>query len=185
MTRPVSSEEYDTIVYDLDGTLVELAVDWEAARRDVANVLRARNLQIEDSMDLWNLLDVAATDGYSETVETKLAAHEREGAWSARRLPLADELPHDVPVGVCSLNCEDACRIALERHGLERHVDAIVGRDTEPARKPEPAPLLAVIEALDGSPADSLFVGDSETDAIAAERAGVDFRWVRERREME
>ncbi|MFB6312252.1 MAG: HAD family hydrolase, partial [Salinirussus sp.] len=104
-------------------------------------------------------------------------------ARAATRLPLADELPQPVPVGVCSLNSEAACRIALEVHGLDVHIDAIVGRDSVETYKPDPAPLLAVIQALDADPQQTIFVGDSERDEQAAERAGVDFEWADARRD--
>jgi phosphoglycolate phosphatase len=57
-------------------------------------------------------------------------------------------------------------------------VDAVVGRDSVPARKPDPEPLLAALDALDVPPNRALFVGDSASDAEAAERAGVAFRYV-------
>lgn len=178
MTPRVQADDYDAIVYDLDGTLVDLDVDWAVAREDIAVVLRARDVAIDESMDLWTMLDAAEAAGFTQALEEKLGEHEREGAWNAGHLPLAAGLPHDVPVGVCSLNCEDACQIALERHGIERHVDAVVGRDSHERRKPDPAPLLAVLEELGVAPENALFVGDSENDAAAAEAAGVDFRWV-------
>jgi len=173
----VLTDGYGAIVYDLDGTLVELDVDWAAARRDVAGVLETRDLAVEESMGLWELLTLAEDAGFGQAVEVKLGDHEREGAWNARRLPLAGGLPHDVPVGVCSLNCEAACHQALELHGIDRHVAVLTGRDSHERRKPDPAPLLATIEALEAEPDETLFVGDSDRDEIAAERAGVDFRW--------
>lgn len=180
----VQSDAYEAIVYDLDGTLVDLQVDWERARGDVASVLRARNVDVGDSMDLWEMLTAAEEAGFTQGVEVKLGEHEREGAWDARQLPLSRELPHDVPVGVCSLNCEDACRLALELNGLDGHVDAVVGRDSHDTRKPDPEPLLAVIDELGAEPATTLFVGDSDSDVTAAERAGVDFQWVHDLTEV-
>lgn len=171
---------YEAIVYDLDGTLVRLDVDWEAARRDAAAVLRARGIATED-MGLWEILETATGTAARDPVDAAIADHEREGARSARRLPLADELPHSRPVGVCSLNCEAACRIALECHGLDGSVNAIVGRDSVPTYKPDPAPLLEAIDAIGARPAHTLFVGDGERDKLAADRAGVAFEYVSDR----
>lgn len=168
------TDDYAAIVYDLDGTLVDLLVDWEAARRDAAAVLRTHGVDTS-GMDLWDVLEAAEPNGARQPVEETIATHEREGARRAERLPLADALPHDVPVGVCSLNSESACRIALERHEVDGHVDALVGRDTLDTYKPDPAPLLETVRRLSADPAAALFVGDSERDAVTAERAGVDF----------
>lgn len=167
-------------MYDLDGTLVDLAVDWEAARRDAAAVLRERGVDT-DGMGLWDVLEAADGTAARGPVDAAIAAHEREGARAADPLPLADELPRPEPVGVCSLNSQAACRIALERHGLAGHVEAVVGRDSLSTYKPDPEPLLAAIEAIGGTPDGTLFVGDGDRDRLAAERADVRFQFVADR----
>lgn len=172
--------EYEAIVYDLDGTLARLRVDWGAVREDVAAKFSARGFDV-DGADLWELLERAQRDPLEALVEETIAEYEREGARRSDRLPLADELPQDVPVGVCSLNAEAACRIALEIHGLDRYVGTIVGRDTVESYKPDPEPLLRAVGDLSASPTETLFVGDSERDAVTAERAGVPFQYVSDR----
>lgn len=171
-------EGYDGVVYDLDGTLVRLAVDWDAAARAVVEVYREAGIDAA-GRDLWDLFDEADEHGIGEAVESALSTHEREGARRSRRLPLADELSElEGPVGVCSLNCESACRIALETHDLIAHVDAVVGRDTTGTHKPAPGSLLATIERIGLEPDRVVFVGDSERDEVTARRAGVDFQYV-------
>lgn len=172
--------EYDAIVYDLDGTLVRLDVDWEAVREATAAVLADRGVEVGEA-DVWAIRERAADHGALDAVDAAIAEFERDGARSAARLALSDDLPHAVPVGVCSLNDESACRIALEAHGLDAHVDAVVGRGTVGTVKPDPEPLLYALAQLGVAPGDALFVGDSETDRVAADRAGVAFEWVEER----
>lgn len=173
--------EYDAVVYDLDGTLVRLDVDWEQVARDVRAVYRDAGVE-PPAADSWTLLTDASEIDRREEVDSIIASHERDGARSADRLPLADEVAdRSVPVGVCSLNCEAACRIALERQDLLGAVAAVTGRDSVGAMKPDPEPLLATIDGLPGRPADVLFVGDSTSDEETAERAGVAFRYVEER----
>jgi phosphoglycolate phosphatase len=171
--------DYDALVYDLDGTLVELDVDWDAVTEETAAVLSARGVDT-DGMTLWDVLETAQQDGYRRKIEEILRDHERAGARSSVRLPLADSLPAEVPVGVCSLNCEAACRIALGVHGLDPHVDALVGRGTVDTHKPDPDPLLAAISPLDAKPSRTLFVGDTERDARTAQAAGVPFEYASE-----
>lgn len=166
------------VVYDLDGTLVRLPVDWAAATDDAGAALRESGLDPGDR-DLWELLEAARESGHIGAFESAVCAHEREAAATSNRLAAAKELRnHGGPVGVCSLNCEAACREALETHGLAEHVDAVVGRDSVATHKPDPAPLLAVLEAMGCEPGEAEFVGDTERDAETAERAGVAFRWV-------
>ncbi|WP_435063858.1 HAD family hydrolase [Halobaculum sp. EA56] len=168
---------YDAVVFDLDGTLVRLAVDWDAAASD-AVALFERHGHDAAGAGLWDLLERADDVGLRSELEAVLAEHETSGAAASERLAHADHLPLSVPTGVCSLNCEAACRTALERHDLADHVASVVGRDSVPTYKPDPAPLLATLDDLGVVPDRGLFVGDSERDAVTAERAGVDFRWV-------
>ncbi len=169
--------DYEAVLYDLDGTLVELAVDWDRVREAVAAECRDRG-QDPAGLTLWELLERAERAGDGATVLSTIEPYERRGARNSAVLPTAAELPRSVPVGVCSLNCEAACRIALETHGLAGHVDAVVGRDTVPERKPAPEPLIAVLDRLGVAPDRAVFVGDSDTDAQAAARAGLEFRRV-------
>ena len=165
------------MVYDFDGTLVDLVVDWDAVAEEVTDVLATDGVDAGDA-DLWRMLDLADEANLRTEVERVIGGHEREGARRSTRLQHADALgDHEVPVGVCSLNAESACRVGLEVHDLTVHVDAVVGRDSVPTRKPDPEPLLATLRRL-GADGDALFVGDSRRDELTAERAGVAFEWV-------
>ena len=171
-------ERYDGVVYDLDGTVVRLAVDWQAVATDVIAVYETAGIDATGA-DLWGLLERADNHGISEEVEATISRHERTGARESHRLSLADELlDRSVPVGVCSLNCEQACRIALDTHDLATGVDSIIGRDSVDTHKPDPEPLLATLSELGVDPDSAVFVGDSPRDGTTAERAGVDFRFV-------
>ncbi|ELY48170.1 HAD family hydrolase [Natronorubrum sulfidifaciens] len=170
--------DYDAVVYDLDGTLVDLDVDWDAVAEDVRTVYEDAGIDLP-STELWDLLEAADDVGLTAAVETAIAAHEREGATTAPRLAHVDELlERSVPVAVCSLNCEAACRIALEEHGLTDAVDVIVGRDTVATQKPHPEPLLEAVRELEVDPGAALFIGDSARDELTAERAGLAFEYV-------
>jgi len=170
---------HDAVIYDLDGTLVRLAVDWATVTSDVATVLRERNVDPENR-DLWEMLTLSSETGHRDAVEAAITDHERTGAHESERLTLADGLPHSVPVGVCSLNAEEACRAALDVHGLDSHVGPVVGRDTVESPKPDPEGLLAIAEEIGVDPGAAVFVGDSESDATAARRAGMAFEWASE-----
>lgn len=177
------STDYDFVIYDLDGTLVELTVDWDAVARDVDEVLRTRDVDTAGH-SLWEMLGLSDETGHRDAVEAAIGEHERAGARNSQRLPLADELPLDAPVAVCSLNCEAACRTALELHDIDDHVDAVVGRDSVPTYKPDPGPLEALLAEFDAPAERTLFVGDSERDGVAARRAGIDFQWASDRQSL-
>ncbi|MBP0588471.1 phosphoglycolate phosphatase [Paraburkholderia sp. LEh10] len=59
------------------------------------------------------------------------------------------------------------------RFGLQAWFDMVVDGDARLPRKPDPEPLLHACEALGVEPSHTLFVGDSVTDALAAQAAGM------------
>lgn len=173
-------DEWDGIVFDFDGTLVKLIVDWPAVETELASTLADAGMKTAGAT-CWELLSEARDQGRQELAESVLAPREITGARVSERLPLAADVPSmSGPVAVCSLNCEAACRTGLEVHELTDEVDAVVGRDTLDVWKPDPAPLLESIDRLGIEPANALFIGDSPRDRRTAERANVDFRWVRD-----
>jgi phosphoglycolate phosphatase len=172
-------DAFDAVVWDLDGTLVRLRVDWDRVADDVAAAFESAGVDA-GGIDLWAMLDLADRSDLREDVEAVIADHERTGARESDRLPSADNVGRAGTEAVCSLNCESSCRVALDTHGLTPHIDAVVGRDTVATRKPDPEPLLEALRRLDTPPEDAVFVGDSPRDAEAAERAGVAFRYVDE-----
>lgn len=164
------------MVYDLDGTLVSLAVDWDEVADAAAATLQDRG--VDPPGDLWAMLERADETGHRAAVEAVVGEYERDGARRSQRLSAADLLPHEEPVGVCSVNSEAACRLALDRHDLDDHVARVVGRDSGPWQKPESEPLLATLDGLGVAPGRAVFVGDGERDAETARRAGVAFCYV-------
>lgn len=176
MHQPLADAE--AVVFDLDGTLVRLAVDWSAVAGELRALLADARLDA-DGWSVWECYSRARDRGLEDAVESVLAEHEVAGAEAADRLPAADLVAGlECPVGVCSLNAEAACRTALQRHGLDGDIEAVVGRDTVDAVKPDPAPLLGTLDALDADPVASAFVGDGSRDEETAGRAGVPFAYV-------
>ncbi len=164
------------VVFDLDGTLVRLQVPWADLEEIVEAELAAVGIDT-DGRSVWELLDIARARDHLDVVEPTINEYEVEGADDSERLPLADLVGElDLPIGVCSLNCEAACRRALSVQDLADDVDAVIGRDTVRPWKPDPAPLEEAIRRLDISAPEGMFVGDSERDARTAAAAGVRFR---------
>jgi len=86
----------------------------------------------------------------------------------------------EVPLGLVSNNQHATIEFLLAHHDLPDFVTARGRRPTldgAAARKPEPAYLEAALEEL--SVSDALYVGDSQKDVIAAQRAGIDSAYLR------
>nr|WP_322618995.1 HAD-IA family hydrolase [Arenimonas daejeonensis] len=61
----------------------------------------------------------------------------------------------------------------VEGFGWTRRCAVLVGGDTLPQRKPDPAPILLACERLGIAPGEAIYVGDDERDVVAARRAGM------------
>lgn len=178
--NPVATADWhpDAVVYDLDGTLVRLLVDWPGLEGDLTTLLEDAGLD-DPGGDVWSRYEKAHEHGLGNEAEELITAREAAGARESVRLPATDLIEgHTIPVGVCSLNSERACRLALRQQEVAEHVGAVIGRGSVATLKPDPEPLLRVCELLETEPEQVLFVGDSESDAKAASRAGTMFQYV-------
>lgn len=173
---PASLGSFDAVVFDLDGTLVDLAVDWSAVHGELEERF-GRHLEKPVTEHAGNeLFEVAAGAGVYDDLVGLIEAHEREGAESATGLPGIEALSElAVPVGICTANAASAAERALDRFGVRGAVDAIVARETVRPGKPDPAPLLECLRRLDAEPGNAIFVGDQPGDAEAAAGAGSSF----------
>ncbi len=64
--------------------------------------------------------------------------------------------------------------LSLRLTGLENVFDAVVSGDDVSRPKPDPEPLRKALSLLGAKPEDSLYIGDSEYDELAAGRIGID-----------
>ncbi|MCH8109028.1 MAG: HAD-IA family hydrolase [Chloroflexi bacterium] len=80
-----------------------------------------------------------------------------------------------IGLGIVSQKYRRRIETILERESLLDCFDVIVGGEDMDAFKPDPSGLLTALDRLGGSPTNSLYVGDSVTDAETAKRADVPF----------
>ncbi len=74
-------------------------------------------------------------------------------------------------VAICTNKREAWARALIEALGLNRHFAAIIGADTVGFAKPDPRPVLRCLELT--SAKQGVFIGDSDTDILAATAAGL------------
>ena len=180
-----------TIVFDLDGTLVETAPDLisalnfvldreglrplplAAARNMIgagARKLIERGLEAEGrNMTVKDLdrLTVDFIDYYAEHIAD--ASRPFEGLESA----LDDLTARGCRLAVCTNKLEWLSKRLLDQLGLTPRFAAICGADTFGVAKPDPAILQQTVARAGGHLASTIMVGDSGTDIGVARRAGV------------
>lgn len=182
---------YSAVVFDLDGTLADTAND---IREALVRSLAAENLPPVDlaSVRLMigggpRLLVERALHRLGVETETALvdrlaAAFHREyqgrGNQESRLFDGVESTLKQLHaigmrIGLCSNKPDDLCRMLARNFGIDRYFDEILGSGDALPKKPDPEPLLRVIERLGATPADTLYVGDSATDVTTARAAGV------------
>jgi phosphoglycolate phosphatase len=182
---------YSAVVFDLDGTLADTAAD---VQQSLARALATEGLPP---------IDVAATRLMIGGGPRKLVERALHRLGMPIRETLAERLTHafhneylkqenrlsrlfegvesslrqmhaaGTRLGLCSNKPDDLCRLLVRDFGLDTVFDEVLGSGAGLPRKPDPAPLLRIIELLGASPEDTLYVGDSETDVVTARNAGV------------
>jgi phosphoglycolate phosphatase len=179
---------FDLVVFDLDGTLADTALDLAAAlnhalgtigrpalpadavRRMVghgARMLLHRGLAAtgDASEALIDQLMPAFLEHYADHI----ADHSR--AFDGVDAALATLAAQGVRRAICTNKPEALTHKLVDALGWQGRFAAIVGGDTLPQRKPDPAPVLAAIDRAGGGRA--VFVGDSISDTDAARAAGI------------
>lgn len=179
------------IVFDLDGTLVDTAPDLAAAMNHVLALHGRRAVPLDRVRHMVGRgARVLMARGFSETgapaedrvieeLYGEFLDYYLKNIAAASRpfsgLPgvLARLEGEAVALGVCTNKPESAAHALLQALGLGGHFGAVVGGDTLPVSKPDPATALETLRRLDADPAAAVFVGDSETDILTARAAGL------------
>ncbi len=177
------------IVFDLDGTLIDSAPDIRAAANVMLAAEGAAPLDLETTIGFIGngipkfveramRLRGLPEAGHARLTQAMLDAYDREPATLTRlypglgaMLPALRESGHRL--GVCTNKPLAPTRQILGVFAITELFDVIIGGDTLPVKKPDPAPLEAAYAAL--GTGQRLYVGDSEVDAETARRAGVPF----------
>ncbi|MFN3279987.1 MAG: HAD-IA family hydrolase, partial [Paracoccus hibiscisoli] len=78
-----------------------------------------------------------------------------------------------VEAAICTNKPAALAELLLSRLGVRALFSAMIGADTLPVRKPDPAPLWAAIDRAGGLRGRAVLIGDTETDRSTGRAAGV------------
>lgn len=176
----------DTVLFDFDGTLVEIDIDFVEMRREVIalgleyGVSSEPELYVLESLeDIFSKLiqqDGDQAEQFRRRAKKLIVDMELKAAAGARVIPGADEALEELKhrgnsIGIVTRNCRPAVMKSLEIADFAH--DTLLTRDDVERVKPDPQHLLDALDLLDSKPEKSLMVGDHPMDVLAGKRAGM------------
>ena len=180
-----------TILFDLDGTIIETAGDLMAAHNHVMKKFGHKEKNLNDIKKLagkgaWIMMQRSFKeeikdkelkkkmteeflDFYSKNINKE--SKPKEGLINF--LDWAKSI--NVSLSICTNKQEALSKDLIRKLNLSKYFDFIAGSDTFDFNKPDPRHLTNVIDIVGGERAKSVMIGDSEVDSEASYNAQLPF----------
>lgn len=180
-----------TLVFDLDGTLVDTAPDLLRTLNHILGTVGCAPRPMDDVRPFMGLgarriitegLKASgrqATDAETDALFEKfLEFYSENVAVESRPYPGVEAVlkaagAAGARLAICTNKMEHLSHRLLKELDLHRHLHAIAGRDTFPVCKPDPAHLQGVVELAGGALESTVMIGDNATDVNTARAASV------------
>ena len=186
--KSTSFQKIKAIIFDFDGTLAVLNIDFSLMREKVLDLIRHYGIEEETIQEkylleiidevyqiLWKKNPSGAEAFFQESHrilhKVEMRAAEEGRLISGTEATLKTLREKGVKVGVITRNCEDAVRKVFPH--INDFCNAFVSRNSVKKVKPHPDHLTYVIELLKTSGEESVMVGDHITDIQAGKRVGM------------
>jgi len=185
-----------TILFDLDGTLVDTAPDLMGAHNHVMKKFGYPQKSLGDIKHIagrgaWIMMQRTFRDEIKDEKLKKEMVKEFINYYAENidkgSKPIKGVVnflewakSNQILMGVCTNKQERLAIDLLKKINLSQYFEYIAGCDTFEFNKPDPRHLTNVIEIIGGSVNKSIMVGDSEVDSQSAQNAKIPFILVEE-----
>jgi pyrophosphatase PpaX len=174
---------FETVLFDLDGTVVDSGAIILASMRHATREVLGRDysdaelLQTVGGPGLEAQMHALAPDQVKRLVDVYRAHNEplHDGLEACAGMEdvlvrLRDEGVH---LGIVTAKRRATVELAFARVPIGHLFETVVGGDETRRQKPDPEPLLLATERMGADPARAAYVGDSPFDVRAAKAAGM------------
>jgi phosphoglycolate phosphatase len=182
------SVKLKAIIFDFDGTLAELRLDFAQMKRQLRILAQDYFPQLPETPNVpalewletlcFNLhqRDKAVALEFEERANSLITGIELEAAHRGSLFPftrsILQELREDrIKVAIITRNCEAAVRIVFP--DLDQYCAGFLARDHVHRVKPDPDHILRALEKIAAPPESALMVGDHPLDMQTGKRAGI------------
>jgi len=164
-------QDKKALITDLDGTLVDLKIDWDSLRERVRKAMGwehpLKPLGVSIPQAARNEEEVRKA--FLIVEEAELEAAERAKPDAGLREFLNKMKDRGIKLGLVTMQASRPARRALEKLGVLDLFDVIVTRDQSLNRKEQ---ILLVLKKLGVDPKNCIFVGDMSWDVNAGKELG-------------
>jgi len=177
-----------SILFDLDGTLIDTAYDLVYALNIIRKQRGLPALPVASLRSIANLgskalikraLDVDETaPAFPPLREQFFSLYQEHVAHESRLFPNVEKVlsfldEKRIPWGIVTNKPEIHTMDLLSALSLKQRAGCIICGDTLPRAKPDPMPLLHACELLEMRPDECIYVGDARTDVEASKAANI------------
>ena len=180
-----------TILFDLDGTIVDTAPDLMAAHNHVMRKFGKDEKKLTDIKNLagrgtWVMMQRSFKEKITNEKIKKAMTSEFLDYYSKNinrdskpKVGLVEFLnwakSNNISMAVCTNKQEKLAVDLLNKLDLIKFFEYVAGSDTFEFNKPDPRHLTNVVEIISGDLSKTIMVGDSEVDSMSAYNAKVPF----------
>ena len=185
-----------TILFDLDGTLVDTAPDLMDAHNHVMKKFGHKEKKLSDIKSLagkgaWVMMQRAFRQKIKDEKIKKKMMKEFIDFYSQNidrgSKPINGVMEFlkwakdkNISMAVCTNKQERLAVDLLKKLKMYEYFEYVAGSDTFPFNKPDPRHLTDVVEIIQGDLKKTIMVGDSEVDGMSAENAKIPFVLVKD-----
>jgi phosphoglycolate phosphatase len=180
--------KYSTVIFDLDGTLLDTSEGIMAGARYTASKMGSLELSIEQQksfigppvMDSFIRECGLTSSDARKAVEIYRQRYKEQGLYEAKQYEQVKELlitlkEKEMKTGVATLKRDDFAKSILRHFELSSYLDCIVGIDDQDTHSKSDIILMCLKELKESNFSKVVLIGDSTFDAIGAEQVGIDF----------
>ena len=180
-----------TILFDLDGTIVNTAPDLMAAHNHVMRKYGYTEKKMEDIKSLagrgaWVMMQRSFKEEIKDEKVKKEMTKEFLDYYSKNidrnSMPIKGSVDFfkwaknkNISLAVCTNKQERLAIDLLKKLDIYKYFEYVAGSDTFAFNKPDPRHLTDVVEIIGGNLKKTIMVGDSEVDSISAHNAKLPF----------
>ena len=174
---------YGTVLFDLDGTVIDSGAIILASMRHAADTVLRRQIPDRELLaavggpGLIEQMRALDADRVDELVDCYRAHNEPLHCDLEACAGMADALEtlkaEGRKLGIVTAKRRLTVELAWQTVPLSHYFDVVVGADDTERHKPHPDPLLHALDRLGSKPSDAAYVGDSPFDIQAAKAAGM------------